>query len=180
MTPDERAIEALALCILEVDRADGAIYRVATRGRTGRVIPCARARVDYIENTGYRRVRVGKAGTLSAHRIVWIALFGAIPADVEVNHKNLDKSDNRPDNLELTTHLDNIQHAMKLGVVPPMRGERNGQSKLTETDVANIRAAFAKGEAKRSIARRFGVTPTHIRHIVSGRAWKHTVFRGVA
>jgi hypothetical protein len=45
------------------------------------------------------------------HRAVWEAFNGPIPGRLEVNHKNLDRADNRLENLELLTHQENVQHA---------------------------------------------------------------------
>lgn len=178
MTSDHLAMEALRLGLVRVE-ADGSVWRVRTRSRTGAVRPCEPVRVDRIENTGYRRVRLGKRGNVSAHRLVWIAFRGAIAEGLEVNHKNLDKIDNRLDNLELVSHPANVHHAYAAGAVPPLRGEENGQSRLTLDDVAKIRALAADGKAKRAIARSFGVSPTLIRNIVRGTAWQHAAFPGV-
>ena len=43
---------------------------------------------------------------------MWEAFYGPIPGRFEINHKNLDRADNRLDNLELVTHQQNIQHAI--------------------------------------------------------------------
>ncbi|CAB4160669.1 HNH nuclease [uncultured Caudovirales phage] len=48
----------------------------------------------------------------AVHRLMWEAFNGAIPGRLEINHKNLDRADNRLDNLELVTHQQNIQHAI--------------------------------------------------------------------
>jgi hypothetical protein len=48
----------------------------------------------------------------SVHRLVWEAFNGPIPGRLEINHKNLDRADNRLENLELVTHQQNIQHAI--------------------------------------------------------------------
>lgn len=48
------------------------------------------------------------------HRLVWIAFKGQIPEGFEVNHKDLDKHNNRLDNLELLTHSDNLKHAFRI------------------------------------------------------------------
>jgi len=45
------------------------------------------------------------------HRVVWEAFNGPIPDRLEVNHKNLDRADNRLENLELLTHRENVNHA---------------------------------------------------------------------
>jgi hypothetical protein len=47
----------------------------------------------------------------SVHRLVWEAFNGEIPGRLEVNHKDLDRANNRLDNLELLTHRENVIHA---------------------------------------------------------------------
>lgn len=175
MLTDEQCIDLIATGYLRVDE-DGSIWRLQTASRTGRRRAITPTRADYRENNGYRRVRIGRMGAITAHRLVWLALRGPIPIGLEVNHKNLNKSDNRIDNLELMTHVENVQHAYANGAVPALCGEMNGQSKLCERDVVEIRERVARGEAKRSVARAFDITPTLVRHIVSGKAWKHAAF----
>lgn len=48
----------------------------------------------------------------SVHRMVWEAFNGPIPGRLEVNHKDLDRANNRLENLELLTHQQNVQHAI--------------------------------------------------------------------
>lgn len=48
----------------------------------------------------------------SVHRLVWEAFNGPIPGRLEINHKDLDRANNRLDNLELVTHQQNVQHAI--------------------------------------------------------------------
>lgn len=179
MITDEQGLEFVWSGYLRID-ADGSVWRQKIGTRTGRRRPIAPTRADYLENNGYRRVRVGKRGSISAHRLVWLVARGPIPDGIEVNHKNLNKGDNRIDNLELMTHLENVQHAYANDAVPALRGEANGSSKLTEQQVVEIRHAVVRGEPKRAIARRFGISPTLVRHIVSGRAWKHAAFPDVS
>ena len=54
----------------------------------------------------------GKYAKVSVHRAMWEAFNGPIPEGMEINHKNLDRADNRLDNFELVTHRENIQHAI--------------------------------------------------------------------
>lgn len=173
MTDDAIIIEAIAMRLVEI-RPGGEVWRVATRSRTGRVIPLPAAkRADPIDSsTGYRRVKLGKYGSAVAHRIVWIATHGPIAPGLEINHRNRDKADNRVDNLEAITHLQNVRHAFATGV-PPVNGERNGGSKLTERQVAEALARAAAGETHLSIGRSMGVTKTAIGLIVRRVNWKH-------
>jgi len=48
------------------------------------------------------------------HRCIWEAFKGPIPGRLEVNHKNLNRQDNRLENLELLTHRENCQHAQAI------------------------------------------------------------------
>ena len=58
--------------------------------------------------------RDGKYTKKQMHRVVWEAFNGEIPGRLEVNHKNLNRSDNRLENLELLTHKENIRHAQAI------------------------------------------------------------------
>jgi hypothetical protein len=46
------------------------------------------------------------------HRMVWEAFNGRIEGRLEINHKDLDRANNRLDNLEVVTHQQNLQHAI--------------------------------------------------------------------
>lgn len=62
----------------------------------------------------YPTVCLCKAGVYvrrSVHRLVWEAFNGEIPGRLEVNHKDLNRANNRLSNLELLTHRENVVHA---------------------------------------------------------------------
>lgn len=46
------------------------------------------------------------------HRMVWEAFNGRIEGRLEINHKDLDRANNRLDNLEVVTHQQNLKHAI--------------------------------------------------------------------
>ena len=58
--------------------------------------------------------RNGKYTKRGMHRVVWEAFNGPILGRLEINHKNLDRADNRLENLELLTHQENVQHAFDI------------------------------------------------------------------
>lgn len=59
--------------------------------------------IDFVCNGVYTRKRI--------HRVVWEAFIGHIEGRLEINHKDLDRTNNRLDNLELITHKENVNHA---------------------------------------------------------------------
>lgn len=77
---------------LIVDPTAGTIIRAST-GQRAEILD---------KRTAYGRVSVyNQPYTLAmAHRIVWIAAHGLIPATLHINHKNRHRWDNRIDNLE--------------------------------------------------------------------------------
>jgi len=76
-----------------------------------RIIKTHIARDNYIRFTACIN---GKMRKIAVHRAMWEAFNGQIPNGLEVNHKNLDRADNRLDNLELLTHQENIRHAFNI------------------------------------------------------------------
>jgi hypothetical protein len=62
----------------------------------------------------YLRVYMGDRRTALAHRVVWLAAHGPIPAGYEVDHKNGDREDNRLANLQAITAAENTaRHARR-------------------------------------------------------------------
>jgi len=51
---------------------------------------------------------------VSVHRAMWEAFVKPIEGRLEINHKNLDRQDNRLENFEIVTHQQNIQHAINM------------------------------------------------------------------
>jgi len=64
----------------------------------------------YTNKNGYQ-FTIFLGTTYYIHRLIWMKANNRfIPEGFEINHKNLDKKDNRIKNLELITHKENIQH----------------------------------------------------------------------
>lgn len=129
---------------------------------------------------GYRKVAlsVGRnINQVSIHRLVMLAFVG--PSDLEVNHKNGDKTDNRLENLEYTTRAENELHAYHTLGHRAANGARKSNAKLTDADVVKIRQEWATGKyTQKEIAGRFGISYRNVSLIVNDKAWKH-VGKGV-
>lgn len=139
---------------------DGRIWRAGTIER-----------IERLHRDGYLTVRAMRGGrrvTGFAHRLVWQALHGDIPDGMVVNHVNGMKADNRPANLEVVTYSANTSHAHRLRL-RDQRGEGNPAAKLTNRDVAAIRAMYTGGGwTYATLGVRFGVAFQTIAKIVKG------------
>jgi hypothetical protein len=69
---------------------------------------------------GYLRISVSGYSILS-HRLAWFLTYGYWPK--ELDHINLDKTDNRISNLRECSHAQNLQNRRKLkGTASPLKG----------------------------------------------------------
>lgn len=105
----------------------------------------------------------------NVHKLVAHAFIGERPEGLQVNHKDGNKLNNVPSNLEYITDIENKLHAQAMGNWPI--GERHGRSKLSESDVVEIRQLMASGATTKDLAARFGVHRTIIQKIVRRSLW---------
>lgn len=129
-----------------------------------------------------------------AHRFSWELHYGAIPDGLFVLHKCDNRRCVNPEHLFLGTQLDNMRDRSAKGRAPKgetrkhiptgdehwtrrkpylvPRGSRNGQSKLSDAQVGEIRKSV---RSARELSRTFGVCESTIRKTRSGelhRAWE--------
>ena len=113
-----------------------------------------------------------------AHRAVWmIANRAEIPEGMEINHKDGNPRNNKPSNLEIVTHQENVAHAGRvLGVMGKkyQMGEDNASARLTEGQVRTIRRLCAEKQVpQRKIAEMFGVNQGTVSAIHVRKSWAH-------
>ena len=63
----------------------------------------------HISKRGYRRIKIGGRHRM-AHRIVWAITYGDTPEDLQIDHINGNKLDNRLQNLRLCSSAENCSN----------------------------------------------------------------------
>lgn len=76
-----------------------------------------------------------------------------------------------PDHLYAGTHQENVADRVERDRTA--RGTSNGRAKLDEAAVVAIRRRHARGDAKRRLAKEYGVSPRTIDFIVRRLRWQH-------
>lgn len=110
-----------------------------------------RSATSSIHSDGYRWIKVPghpmayQRGWGMEHRIVAWDHYGPFGADMHVHHKNHDKLDNRPENLEVLTRAEHAKH-----------------HKPRIVDRGEVTALYASGLSTCEVARRLGVRQSTI------------------
>lgn len=131
------------------------------------------------DHHGYGRVHFGRRNQyIKAHRASWLIANGALPPKgFGVLHRCDNPGCVNPAHLFLGTHADNMhdmfakgRRTAKTGTV----GEKNFSAKITEKDVLEIRALYAKGGiTQEALGKKFGLSQYPISRIVRRVGWKH-------
>lgn len=106
------------------------------------------------------------------HVLILTAFVGPRPMGMEACHGNGIRDDARLVNLRWDTRRNNALDKRIHGTDP--QGEKNPTSKLTESDVAEIRSLVAAGQTHREVAGLFCVRRHTVTQIVNGVRWPHS------
>jgi hypothetical protein len=155
-------------------------YAISSEGRVKRITVAQGATPGRIlkpgmGSHGYLGVFLAGKNSQLVHRMMAKAFLPAIPGRTHVNHINGIKTDNRLENLEWSNKSLNQLHAMKIGLYngPPLKkGMAQGNAKLTDDEVRQIRTRRGAGIPYAVIAREFGVS-TSLAFYVCKEGWKH-------
>lgn len=106
----------------------------------------------------------------------------------EINHKDGNRLNNHYSNLEYLSHVENMRHAYKNGLISIESRKENAEAarkiyknktnrhtaaKLTKDQVLEIKELLKQKIKQKDIAKKYGVSRTPISHINSGKSWKH-------
>jgi len=104
-------------------------------------------------------------GTLSVdgevrlvHRWIYEQTRGKIPSPLQPDHLCRVRHCANPSHLELVTSAENTR--------------RGARTRLTESDVSEIRRLLADGEPQTALAKRFNVSSSHVSKIARGVKWR--------
>lgn len=164
------ALEMLQDGRLSIDD-EGRIWRHKAF-RAGRWVDITPRRAENVGGKGYFRLSLqidGKLCSVMAHRVIWTHFKGPIPTGLQINHKDLDKTNNRVDNLEVVTADGNIQHSYAHGRNKPWSqggsGNWRGKPLVSEEQKAAIRAMRSSGMGLKQISEAAGVSISHVHRI---------------
>ena len=118
---------------------------------------------------GYGQLSV-RGKNVCAHRVSYEIHTGPIPDGLDVCHRCDNPPCVRPDHLFLGTRSENLQDATRKRRTrtTPQYGWDNKKTKLSEEQVAEIRARYAAGERNQSaLAREFGVHHSRVWQLVN-------------
>lgn len=160
--------EAIFMAAVETGR-----LRVDDRGRVWR----GDRRADCKHEGGYLHVWLrheGRNVCMKSHRLVYRVATGRIPEGLTINHKNGNKTDNRPMNLELATPQQQALHRVyTLGKNQTLfqHGDRHRMSKLSNNDVEEIRRRFATepDSTRAALAEEFQISSSYVSQLLTGR-----------
>jgi len=155
-------------------------YEVSDDGRV-RYAETQRVRTLHISGRGYLYISMiagppaervigvrSRPLTRKVHRLVALAFIPNPKNKPEVNHRDLNKLNNRVENLEWVTHAENCAHMERAGLCAAATNPNKG-TKLSVDDVAVIRSRSERGERIPQIRRDYPhISHAHLRAVCLG------------
>lgn len=143
---------------------------------------------EQLDKDGYpyvRLIKLRKQYKKMVHRLTAETFIEKERENLQVNHKNGIKIDNRVDNLEWCSCKENILHCYRvLGKKPTekmvkdftkrSRGTNNPKSKINYDIANNIREDRANGSLLKDLADKYKLSISQVGQICKGNFWQHS------
>lgn len=115
----------------------------------------------------------GSKRTYRVHRLVLMA-FKPIEnmENLEVNHIDGNKRNNKLENLEWCNSSENQKHAFDLGLQKARKGEKSNLFKLSQEQIDKIFVLRKEGMTQREIAEIVGCSRSNISYILNKKTWQ--------
>lgn len=107
------------------------------------------------------------------NRVSYILSIGPIPRGYRIVRKCRTRTCVKPEHLAAMTPSMSVKQSFDRGWLIAMRGEANGNSKLTAENVLEIRRRKSAGTSAADLARVFGITKSNVWCIAGRKSWKH-------
>jgi hypothetical protein len=124
-----------------------------------------------LSSSGYGSVNRGEVKK-SSHVVAWELTHGPVPKGRWVLHRCDNRPCVNPDHLFLGTPAENSADMVRKGRQITLSGEASPSAKITAKDAAEIRGLKQAGESYAALARKYGIHPATVWHIVTGRNWR--------
>jgi len=122
-----------------------------------------------IDDYGYLRAQLhgidGKCYNLLVHRLVALAFVPTTDVNLQINHKDGNKTNNWYSNLEWATNLQNAHHALRSGLMP--------HAVLNDQKCHQICHMLACGISQTEISNQLNIPYTTISSVFRRKNWIH-------
>ncbi len=156
---------------------DGRVWSHTRRYGNGNPLIKGQWLTPIVTRKGYYRLKLcknGKSKSFQVSRLVAQAYIPNSKNKPQVNHLSGVKADNRVQNLEFVTNLENMQHARKNGFYDNVNfnGENNPASKLSWDNIYEIRNNHKYRKRGDKTWEKYGISNVQYYRILNNECWK--------
>lgn len=141
-------------------------FKVYSNKRKGKLRELKQSYVyDLRKRNSKPYIQVGVKGCTLLHRLIACTFIGNIEGKT-VNHKDGNTLNNRVDNLEIVSALENIKHAKETGLIAS--GEKHGRSLYSDIFLKKVLLEIKKGSSVRSVSKKYGISTSYLNRVKNG------------